>query len=83
MDFLPFILIIWSFRSSIDELQVHPFMKHPKKLSGDPHALADEMTKFFGSTRNEEKSSTGKPLERALVDGSSSTSNPLSLSWEF
>lgn len=71
------------FRSSIDELQIHPFMKSPKKIYADPQVLADEMTKYFNSNRNDEKMSSNMSIEHSLLDVSSSTSNSLSISWEF
>jgi hypothetical protein len=35
------------FRSSVDELIAHSFVKHPKKISNDPENLAEDIAKLL------------------------------------
>ena len=42
------------FRGSVDELLVHPFIKHPKKISNDPQHLAGDMAKILSIYKQEE-----------------------------
>ena len=70
------------FRSSLDDLLVHPFMKYPKKISSDPHALADEMRQMLGRDSREEKTNEETHLGQ-FIESSNTSNNPLTLSWEF
>jgi hypothetical protein len=52
------------FRCSVDELLTHPFVKHPKKISNDPHILADDMAKILEFYIHKESNNTETDIDQ-------------------
>ncbi len=56
--------VIGLFRSSVDELLTHPFVKHPKKISNDPQILADDMAKILEFYTHKESNHTETNIDQ-------------------
>ncbi|CAF1093516.1 unnamed protein product [Adineta steineri] len=69
-------------RHSVDELIMHPFVKHPKKISHDSQHLADDMAKILGFYKAKELNNTEANIEQ-IFDNSNKKYNSINLSWEF
>jgi len=69
-------------RSSIDELLLHPFVKHPKKISNDPQHLAEDMAKILGFYKQKESNDSETNINQ-IFDDSNNKYNSINLSWEF
>lgn len=73
------------FRSSIDDLCQHSFVKPSKKITANSQLLADDFRKYLGFSKQQEQPSHSSDTvhNQIFSDDSKQNSNSINVSWDF